>query len=67
MIQRNKGHTQKFEMSFRFESSQVSKFKDAIIRILDRVKVQESDQVQLNDVKEIYKLLEYFSEPIEKK
>ncbi|WP_297337988.1 hypothetical protein [Algoriphagus sp.] len=67
MIQRNKGDTQRLNVHFSLEANQASKIKEALIRTLDRILVQETDQEQLNDIREIYKLLEYFSEPVEKK
>lgn len=61
MIQRNKGDTQLNGLSLRIDKEEASRFRESLIRILDRIEVLESDQVQLKDIKEIFKLLEYFS------
>jgi sulfur relay (sulfurtransferase) DsrF/TusC family protein len=62
MIQRNKGDTPRIGIQINLEVEQAARYKDALIRILSQIPVQESDQVQLNDIKEVFKLLDYFSE-----
>ena len=61
MLERNKGDTQLNGLSLRIDKEEASRFRESLIRILDRIEVLESDQVQLKDIKEIFKLLEYFS------
>ncbi|OOG69920.1 hypothetical protein B0E43_19615 [Algoriphagus sp. A40] len=58
---RNKGDTQFSGLSLQLDQEETSRFRESLIRLLDRIEVQASDQVQLNDIKEIFKLLEYFS------
>ena len=58
---RNKGDTQLNGLFLRIDQEEVSKFRDSLIRILDRIEVLESNQVQQEDIKEVFKLLEYFS------
>ena len=67
MIERNKGDTQRLHVQVSLQADQALKIREALIRTLDRIPVQDSDQVQLNDIREIFKLLEYFSETVEKK
>lgn len=61
MLERNKGDTPKAGIQISLEVEQATKVKDALIRILSQIPVQESNQVQLNDIKEIFKLLDHFS------
>lgn len=61
MIQRNKGDTQLNGLSLQVDQEEASRIRESLIRILDRIEVLESDQVQLYDIKEVFKLLEYFS------
>ena len=58
---RNKGDTETNGFSLHLNQEEASRFRESLIRLLDRIEVQESDQVQLEDIKEIFKLLEYFS------
>ena len=58
MIQRNKGDTPKIEDSIRITKSQAILWKDSILRLLEGVEVGEGDRVQLEDIKNIYALLE---------
>ena len=58
---RNKGDTQLNGLSLQLDQEEASRIRESLIRILDRIEVLESDQVQLYDIKEVFKLLEYFS------
>lgn len=58
---RNKGDTEINGLSLHLNQEEASRFRESLIRLLDRIEVQESDQVQLEDIKVIFKLLEYFS------
>lgn len=62
MIERNKGDTKELGLQMSLDANEVSKFRKALIRILERVEVQDSNQAQQEDIKEIFKLLDYFSE-----
>lgn len=62
MIERNKGDTKELGLQLRLNANEVGKFRTALIRILERVEVQSSDQAQQEDIKEIFKLLDYFSD-----
>ncbi|WP_425639455.1 hypothetical protein ACPUEN_07395 [Algoriphagus yeomjeoni] len=67
MLERNKGDTQDLEKSVLIPKNEASHFKESILRILERVKLENCDsdthrKVQLDDIKNIYKLLEYFSD-----
>jgi len=62
MIERNKGDTKELGLKMSLDANEVSKFRKALIRILERVEVQDSNQAQQEDIKEIFKLLDYFSE-----
>lgn len=61
MIERNKGDTQLNGLSLRIDQEEASRFRESLIRILDRIEVLESNQVQLEDIKLVFKLLGYFS------
>lgn len=61
MIQRNKGDTQDFEKSVLIPFEEVKPLKESLLRVLTTVKLEKSKSVQREDVKNIYKLLEYFS------
>ena len=62
MIERNKGDTEELGLRINLDVNQASRFKNALIRILDKVEIQTGDQVQQEDIKEIFRLLDYFSE-----
>ena len=62
MIQRNKGDTKELGLQLSLDALEVAKFRNALIRLLERVEVQNSDQEQQEDIKDIFKLLDYFSE-----
>ncbi|GAB2493402.1 hypothetical protein GCM10027164_24030 [Algoriphagus taiwanensis] len=64
MIERNKGDTSEFGIQIKLEAHQAIRCRDALIRILSQIPVQESNQVQLSDIKEIFKLLDYISEKL---
>lgn len=61
MIERNKGDTQVKGLSLQLNQEEVTKFRESLIRLLDQIEILESNQVQLDDIKTIYKLLDYFS------
>lgn len=61
MIQRNKGDTPETGIQISLEADQADRYREALIRVLALIPVQESNQVQLNDIKEIFKLLDHFS------
>ena len=61
MIYRNKGDTQDLEKSVLIPKNEASHFRESILRILIKVELEKSDKVQQSDIKNIYKLLEYFS------
>jgi len=61
MIHRNKGDTQDVERSVLIPFEEVKPFKEALLRVLKTVKLEKCKSVQREDVKQIYKLLEYFS------
>lgn len=61
MVQRNKGDTQDFEKSVLIPFEEVKPLKESLLRVLTTVKLEKSKSVQREDVKNIYKLLEYFS------
>ncbi len=60
-MERNKGDTQEKAIPISINEEEALRFRQSLIRLLDRIEVQASDQIQLVDIKEIYKLLEYFS------
>jgi hypothetical protein len=60
-MERNKGDTQKKAFSVLISEDEALRIRRSLIRLLDGIEVQESDQVQLEDIKVIFKLLEYFS------
>ncbi|RIW13103.1 hypothetical protein D0X99_16970 [Algoriphagus lacus] len=62
MIERNKGDTEELGPRINLDANQASRFKNALIRILEKVEIQSGDQVQQEDIKEIFRLLDYFSE-----
>lgn len=62
MIQRNKGDTSPIGLQVILQVDQATKYKNALIRILNRISVEDSDQAQQEDIKEIFKLLDYFSD-----
>lgn len=62
MIERNKGDTKEFGLQLCLQAQEVAMFRNALIRILERVEVKKSNQEQREDIKYIFKLLDYFSE-----
>lgn len=61
MLQRNKGDTQDLEKSVLIPKSETSQFQESILRILEKLELENCNKVQQADIKNIYKLLEYFS------
>lgn len=61
MIERNKGDTQVKGLSLQLDQEEATKFRESLIRLLDQIELLESDQVQRDNIKTIYKLLDYFS------
>jgi len=61
-VQRNKGDTQDLEKSVLIPKNEASHFKESILRILENLKLENCNKVQQDDIKNIYKLLEYFSD-----
>lgn len=61
MEQRNRGDTPEIGIQINLEAEQASRYREALIRILSQIPVQDSNQVQLSDIKEIFKLLDHFS------
>ncbi|WP_268035801.1 hypothetical protein [Algoriphagus sp. PAP.12] len=66
MIDRNKGHTKELDGIIQIPGAEAGLFRDSLLKILDLVKLEEcsSDihrKVQREDIKHIYRLLEYFS------
>lgn len=61
MEERNKGDTPEIGIQINLEAGQASRYREALIRILSQIPVQDSNQVQLSDIKEIFKLLDHFS------
>ena len=61
MIQRNKGDTQDLEKSVLIPKDEASHFKESILRVLEKLELDNCNKVQQADIKNIYKLLEYFS------
>ena len=62
--ERNKGHTQDFQETILIPGSLVCRLNESLQRLLSIVDLEKSDKVQRDDVKNIYKLLEYFSSKI---
>ncbi|MDG1277538.1 MAG: hypothetical protein P8O16_09680 [Algoriphagus sp.] len=62
MIYRNKGDTQDLDKSVLIPKNEASQFKDSLLRTLELVELENSNQVQQEDIKNIYKLLAYFTE-----
>jgi hypothetical protein len=67
MIERNKGDTPETGIQISLEADQANRYREALIRVLALIPVQESNQVQLNDIKEIFKLLDHFSSKTDSK
>lgn len=61
MLERNKGDTKEKVIPIQIKEEEVKRFREALIRILNQIEIQTGDQVQLEDIKEVFKLLEYFS------
>lgn len=61
MLQRNKGDTQDLENSVLIPKDEASHFKESILRVLEKLELENCNKVQQADIKNIYKLLEYFS------
>lgn len=63
MIERNKGDTKEsgFQLVLKFQ--EVEKFRNSLFRILEKIEVQTSDQTGQDDIKSIYKLLDYLAKP----
>ncbi len=61
MLHRNKGDTQDLEKSVLIPKNEASHFKESILRILEKLELENCNKVQLVDIKNIYQLLEYFS------
>lgn len=61
MIERNKGDTQVNGLSLQLDQEEATKFRESLIRLLDQIEILESNRVQRDDIKKIYKLLDYFS------
>ena len=62
MLERNKGDTQDLEKSVLIPKNETCQFQESLIRIMDYVKLEDCNKVQQADIKNIFKLLEYFSE-----
>ncbi|PZX49956.1 hypothetical protein LV84_04146 [Algoriphagus ratkowskyi] len=62
MVPINKGDTQDLEKSVLIPKNEASHFKESIVRILGNLKLENCSKVQQTDIKNIYKLLEYFSD-----
>lgn len=60
-MERNKGDTKRKAISISIHEDEALQFQKSLIRLLDRIEVQVSDQVQRDDIKVVFKLLEYFS------
>ncbi|SEG10970.1 hypothetical protein [Algoriphagus boritolerans] len=60
-MERNKGDTEEKPIPILIPEEEAQRFRIALIRLLERIEVQASDQVQLDDIKEVFKLLEHFS------
>ncbi|MDP3198926.1 MAG: hypothetical protein Q8M62_03800 [Algoriphagus sp.] len=61
MLEKNKGDTQVKGLSLQLDQEEANKYRESMIRLLDRIEILESDQVQRDDIKTIYRLLDYFS------
>tara|TARA_R110002020_G_scaffold409411_4_gene619172 strand:- start:111 stop:308 length:198 start_codon:yes stop_codon:yes gene_type:complete len=61
-IEGNKADTQDLEKSVLIPKNETSQFQESLIRIMDYVKLEDCNKVQQADIKNIYRLLEYFSE-----
>jgi hypothetical protein len=61
MVYRNKGDTQDLENTVLIPKNEASQFRESILRILEKIELENSNKVQLADIKNIYQLLEYFS------
>ncbi|WP_339880596.1 hypothetical protein [uncultured Algoriphagus sp.] len=61
MLERNKGDTQDLEKSVLIPKDEASHFKESILRVLEKLELENCNKVQQTDIKNIYKLLEYFS------
>lgn len=61
MVQKNKGHTQELGDLIRIPIQEAGLFKESILGILDLIKVEDCNRVQQEYIKNIYRLLEYFS------
>lgn len=62
MINRNKGDTQDLEKSVLIPADEVNQFRESIIRVLELVKLEKCNRVQLGHIKKMYKLLESLAE-----
>ncbi|SHO65371.1 hypothetical protein [Algoriphagus zhangzhouensis] len=60
-MQRNKGHTQELGDLIQIPIQEAGLFKESILGILDLIKVEDCNRVQQEYIKNIYRLLEYFS------
>jgi hypothetical protein len=61
MIERNKGDTEVKGLSLQLNQEEAAKFRESLIRLLDQIEILEIDQAQRDDIKTIYKLLDYLS------
>lgn len=41
---------------------EVDQFRESIIRVLEMVKLEKCNKVQLGQIKKVYQLLDYFSQ-----
>lgn len=63
MIERNKGHTIESTESVRIPCKDVIPLRDSLLKLLELVELNNSKKVQLKDVKNIYKLLDFLTKP----
>ena len=59
---RNKGDTTIQEFWIKIPPVEVIEFKKSLINLLQIVKLENCDRAQQTDIKNIFKLLDYFSE-----
>ena len=62
MLQRNKGDTIITDSWIKIPSIEVIDFKKSLINLLQLVELEKCDRAQQSDIKNIFKLLDYFSE-----
>lgn len=59
-MERNKGDTPEKAVPIPIEEKDAHRFRQALIRLLERIEVQTSDKAQQEDIKTIFQLLEHF-------